>query len=381
MPIRDGQENTERRGQAMVEFALILPILVLLLVLAVDFGRVFFQWVGVSNASRIAANYAARNPDAWDATPDVASQNEYRLLVARDLNPLNCLAPDDTEYDAADVPNPTFTGYEVGDQTSASIECRFSVLTPIAALFVGGQTFTVTAESTFTVNGGRIAGIPVGVVPPEGGTAGTPCADVVVPNLVNRTIEEAEALWSSRFTGMFTTSPPGALPDDVVTGQTTSPPSTPGDCVAASMSVTVTYVTATACGAGEARVPNLIDLTVSGARAEWTEAGFTGQFYPPTGSDDEIVTSQSISSADDPGECAPITALVTVGSEPAVDYCVAALLTGSTKAQAQAAYGAAGFTGTIKFTGPGSGIVTGQKLTAGLTYPCSADEDLKLSNK
>ena len=29
----------------MVEFALVLPILALLLVLAVDFGRVFFGWV------------------------------------------------------------------------------------------------------------------------------------------------------------------------------------------------------------------------------------------------------------------------------------------------------------------------------------------------
>ncbi|HEX7069349.1 MAG TPA: TadE/TadG family type IV pilus assembly protein [Rhodothermales bacterium] len=381
MSFRDRLDATDRRGQAMVEFALVLPILVLLLVLAVDFGRVFFQWVGVSNASRIAANYAARNPDAWDSTPDVASQNEYRLLVARDLNPLNCLAPDDTEYDATDVPNPTFTGYEVGDQTSASIQCRFSVLTPIAALFVGGQTFTVTAESTFTVNGGRISGIPVGVVPPEGGTGGTPCADVVVPNLVNKTIEEAEALWSSRFSGAFTTSPPGALPDDVVASQTTTPASSPGACVLSSMSVTVTYVTATACDPGEARIPSLIDLTVAAARTKWSDAGFTGQFYPATGLDSEVVTSQNVSSGDDPGECAPTSALVTVGSEPAVDYCVAAQLTGSTKAQAQAAYTGAGFTGTIKFTGPASGVVTGQKLTGGATYPCSSNEDLKLSNK
>jgi Flp pilus assembly protein TadG len=381
MLLRDRLRASDRRGQAMVEFALVLPILVLLLVLAVDFGRVFFQWVGVSNASRIAANYAARNPDAWDSTPDAGSQNEYRLLVARDLNPLNCLAPDDTEYDATDVPNPTFTGFEVGDQTSATIQCRFSVLTPIAALFVGGQTFTVTAESTFTVNGGRISGIPVGVVPPAGGTGSTPCADSIVPNLVNKTVEEAQAIWTSRFTGAFITNPGTALPEDVVTSQSTSPTAAPGACVSATTSVTVNTTTVVACDPGEARVPSLIDLTVAAARVKWTDAGFTGQFYPATGSDAEIVTSQNVSTADGPGDCAPTTALVTVGSEPAVDYCIAAQLNGSTKAQAQAQYTGAGFTGTIKFTGPGSGTVSGQKLTGGATYPCSSNEDVKLSNK
>ena len=48
------------RGQGMVEFALVLPLLVVLLVMAIDFGRVFFQWVGVTNASRIGANYQYR---------------------------------------------------------------------------------------------------------------------------------------------------------------------------------------------------------------------------------------------------------------------------------------------------------------------------------
>lgn len=359
----------------MVEFALILPVLVILLVLAIDFGRVFFQWVGVSNASRIAANYAARNPDAWDVTPDPAAQAEYRTLVARDLNPLNCQAMNNTEVDASDIPNPTFTGFEIGDQTTARLQCRFRVLTPVAALFVGGPTFTVTAESTFTVNGGRIEGIPVGVVPSAPATV--PCAQVTVPNLVDRTVEDAEALWTSRFTGSFT-APPGALPDELVVTQTTTPASSPGDCVADSMSVEVTVGTATTCSAGEANVPNLVDLTVGDARDEWDAAGFTGAFLA-SGADDEVVTSQSVSSGDGPGQCAPISALVTVGSDPVTDYCVARQLTGMTRAQAQAAYLGAEFTGTFKSTGPGSGVVTGQKLVGGQTYPCASDEDVKLT--
>ncbi len=363
------------RGQGMVEFALVLPILVVLLILAIDFGRVFFQWVGVSNASRIGANYAARNPDAWGLNPDLAAQDEYRLLVARDLNPLNCLANDGTEVDAPDIPDPVFAGQEVGDQVTVTLQCHFQVLTPVASMLVGGDLFTVTAGSTFTVNGGRIEGIPVGVVPPAPST--TPCAQVLVPNLANRTVEEAEALWTSRFTGAFT-APSGALPDDLVLEQTTTPTSNPGDCVAATMSVTVTVGTVTACVSGQSRVPNLVSLTVAAARTEWTDRGFTGEFYPPTGSDAEVVTSQSVSSGDVPGQCAPSSASVTVGSDPVTAYCVAELLIGMTKAAAQALY-SVHFTGTFKSSGPPAGTVTGQMLTAGQTVPCSSDEDVRLT--
>lgn len=369
------KNSTSSRGQGMVEFALVLPILIVLLVLAVDFGRVFFQWVGVSNATRIGANYAARNPDAWDLTPDLLSQAEYRTLVARDLNPLNCRALNGTEVDASDIPNPTFTGYTIGDQTTVQLQCRFRVITPVASLIIGGDDFTVTAESTFTVNGGRIEGIPVGVVPPIPAT--TPCSQVTVPDLTNRTVEDAEDLWMSRFSGTFT-APGGAQPDDIVLTQTTVPASNPGDCVAATMSVTVTVGTATVCSAGEANVPNLVSLLVGDARDAWTDAGFTGAFLA-SGADDEVVTSQSVSSGDTPGECAPISALVTVGSDPVVDYCRARQLTGMSKAAAQAAYVDAGFTGNFKSTGPGSGTVSGQKLTGGQDYPCSADEDVRLS--
>ena len=54
------------RGQGLVEFALIVPVLMLMLLLALDFGRVFFGWVGLTNASRIGASYAAAHATAWE---------------------------------------------------------------------------------------------------------------------------------------------------------------------------------------------------------------------------------------------------------------------------------------------------------------------------
>jgi hypothetical protein len=47
-----------RRGQTLVEFALTLPILLLLLFGVIEFGRIFQAWVTLQNAARAAARYA-----------------------------------------------------------------------------------------------------------------------------------------------------------------------------------------------------------------------------------------------------------------------------------------------------------------------------------
>ena len=46
----------------MVEFALIVPIFLFLMLLAIDFGRVFFSYIEVNNAAREGAAFAAGNP-------------------------------------------------------------------------------------------------------------------------------------------------------------------------------------------------------------------------------------------------------------------------------------------------------------------------------
>jgi Flp pilus assembly protein TadG len=50
------QKDTE--GQALVEFALIVPLLFLLIVNMVNFGGFFYAWITVANAARVGAQYA-----------------------------------------------------------------------------------------------------------------------------------------------------------------------------------------------------------------------------------------------------------------------------------------------------------------------------------
>ncbi|MBF6605460.1 MAG: pilus assembly protein [Chloroflexi bacterium] len=49
-------------GQSVVEFAVLLPLFMLLLLVTVDFGRLFFSYIQITNAAREGAAYAAVDP-------------------------------------------------------------------------------------------------------------------------------------------------------------------------------------------------------------------------------------------------------------------------------------------------------------------------------
>jgi Flp pilus assembly protein TadG len=52
------------RGQTLVEFALLLPVMVLILALAADFGRAFTAYIAISGAAREGAAYGMQSTTA-----------------------------------------------------------------------------------------------------------------------------------------------------------------------------------------------------------------------------------------------------------------------------------------------------------------------------
>ncbi len=54
--------NRSSRGQSLVEFALTLPILLLILVGVLDLGRLYFTYISLTNAAREGARYGAKYP-------------------------------------------------------------------------------------------------------------------------------------------------------------------------------------------------------------------------------------------------------------------------------------------------------------------------------
>jgi Flp pilus assembly protein TadG len=76
------------RGAAAVEFALILPILLLLVLGLVEFSRVFNVQISLSNAAREGARHMAINHDSADPLDDPsADAKKAAILAAPSVNP------------------------------------------------------------------------------------------------------------------------------------------------------------------------------------------------------------------------------------------------------------------------------------------------------
>jgi PKD repeat protein len=160
-----------RNGQSLVEFALLLPAFLLIVLVAIDFGRVYLGWVNLQQMTRIAADFGSKNATAW-ALPDTArkqsQRDQYRQMVENDARLINCELPDD-------IPDPVFpTGFSMGDTVRVGIDCQFSLVTPIVSQIVGGEILA-SASSTYAVREGAVAAVPGG----GGPTLPAPVADFV----------------------------------------------------------------------------------------------------------------------------------------------------------------------------------------------------------
>lgn len=59
---KQANKDRRRRGQGLVEFALILPVLLLILIGTIEFARIFFIYISITNAAREGARYGMVNP-------------------------------------------------------------------------------------------------------------------------------------------------------------------------------------------------------------------------------------------------------------------------------------------------------------------------------
>jgi PKD repeat protein len=158
------------RGQSLVEFALALPVLLLLTLAAIDFGRVYLGWVNLQQMTRIAADQAAANASAWGTPGDAAEHARYERNVLNDARAINCDLPDGNGDGNPDIPPPQVVGLALGSHVRVAIDCQFSVITPIISQIMGG-TILLSAETTYPVTEGAVAIVPGGgspiVTPPD----------------------------------------------------------------------------------------------------------------------------------------------------------------------------------------------------------------------
>lgn len=251
-PRVDSPRATRRSaGQALAEFAIVIPVLLLLVLVAIDFGRMLYGWVILQNSARIGANFAGLYPEGWESPGDAALRLEYEQLIEKDLNTANCVSgatPPDPVFmdgpDSADPAGPPDTAYNVGDSVRVDLACTFSPLTPIVSSVVGNN-FQLAAGFTFRIRSGDVTGLPDPTrMPRPGGpppTSGCPAGEGQIPSgIIGGTVGDARTAWNASFTGGFT--PATGQNGRTVTGFTTSPADSDGDgCVPTSSSMTVTF--------------------------------------------------------------------------------------------------------------------------------------------
>ena len=162
------------RGQSLVELALVAPVLLLLLLVAIDFGRVYLGYVNLQSVARIAANFAANNPTADWANSTDPKVLAYNRIISDDASATNCtLRPDVNNHNP---PRPTYpSGTALGAIAEVGLTCDFGLITPIIRnVFGGNGTIAVSASAKFPIKSGGVAGISVGVGGPN-----IPAADFV----------------------------------------------------------------------------------------------------------------------------------------------------------------------------------------------------------
>ena len=132
-------------GQSLTEFALILPIFMLLFAAALDLGRLYAAQVTINNAAREGAMEATLNPTSYIAnTACSTTSNRVMCGVLHELqgSPIT-LAPSDVTLTCS----PSCTK-SLGYTATVRVTGHFQLLTPLLAIFTHGTNVTLIATAS-----------------------------------------------------------------------------------------------------------------------------------------------------------------------------------------------------------------------------------------
>lgn len=125
-------------GQSMVEFALMLPLIVLLVCGVLEFGWVYGNSLAVQNATRegVRAGIVA------------VAQSENNLLVT---NRIDSMIPDAAKNVHVSIVYSNPANFRAGDIT-VTVHYTLNGITPFAALFTDGGAFNLSTACTMKMS-------------------------------------------------------------------------------------------------------------------------------------------------------------------------------------------------------------------------------------
>lgn len=136
LPRRRDRKRT--RGQSIVEFAVVVPFLLLFLVLAADFGRAYTAYLTISSAAREGATYASRSAANADDTTEIQNRVRDEVGSSGEIwgEPLSISVSQDTDtqnYDRVEVTveytfQPLFSVWPIPDTVPMERSVQMRVL-------------------------------------------------------------------------------------------------------------------------------------------------------------------------------------------------------------------------------------------------------------
>lgn len=148
---------TDQKGTSLVEFALILPVLALLLFGLLDFAKAFNYWNDETHLAAEGARWAVVN-----SNPGGGQSLQQYLQQQADTSELRGLATVCVSFPS----NPsTGTSGQVGDPVTVTVKSRYNWLPLVASRASLSPTATITGSATM-----RLEAPPTAYAAGSGGT-------------------------------------------------------------------------------------------------------------------------------------------------------------------------------------------------------------------
>jgi Flp pilus assembly protein TadG len=122
------RDRRQRRGQTLVEFALILPIFLLVLIGIFDFGRAVYSYNTISNAAREAVRLAIVDQNVTAITNEAVDRASSVGIDSSDVT---------VEFKSADLSTDCVAPYNIGCVAVVTVRYEYNAATPIISNLVG----------------------------------------------------------------------------------------------------------------------------------------------------------------------------------------------------------------------------------------------------
>jgi Flp pilus assembly protein TadG len=119
------------RGQSLVEFALLFPILIMIVLGIADLGRAYYALVALNDAAEEGAMYAAIDPDNLTEIQNRAVHATTGLI----------------ELEAGNVSRTPGSGFTAGDPVTVTVAHDFTIYTPLMQTFFENGQVTLQGRA------------------------------------------------------------------------------------------------------------------------------------------------------------------------------------------------------------------------------------------